>query len=472
MPPGLLDIDGRIRLGVKQMVIETIRIESAGLTLTGKGEWNGMPALADIVHAVPQRLSGDVALTASLKTPDLGGIAEGTEELRRVAGHLEADLSIEGPVSEPKIHARVRIGDGELRPEMDIPSLQSLNLEANLTPERMQLNALRGELGGAPFSVTGEVKRNQDGAEADLHLQGQNLLFYRAEGLKLRADTNVTVKGPISRLELAGEVAITDGYFGKYFDFLSTLKGSAKPKTVSGLQLFSIRTPPLKDMRFNVRITSKDPFRIRNNLVKGSVRPDLKLSGTGELPILIGKVYVDSTRLSLPAGSVNFESGVIRFEVDNPDRPALDLLGESRIFGYDINVTVAGPYDEPVVTLTSAPPLANEDLLLMLLTGQQPKATDSQAAAQRQNINVAMYIGRDLIARWFSNGSESDLMSVVDRFDIEVGRAVTRAGDETIDAQFRLAQGVLREGDTLYITGQKDVFDFYNVGAKIVFRFK
>jgi translocation and assembly module TamB len=318
------------------------------------------------------------------------------------------------------------------------------------------------------------VKRVQDGAEADLHLLGQNLLYYRSEGLRLRADTDLTVKGPISHLELAGEVAITDGYFSKYFDFLSTLKGSAKPKpkTISGIQLFSIREPPLKDMRFNVHVTSKNPFRIRNNVVNGSVRPDLKLSGTGELPVLIGKIYVEPTRLNLPSGSLSFESGVVRFDANNPDRPVLDLLGESSMYGYDITATVEGPYDEPVVTLTSAPPLADEDLLMMLLTGQQPKSTTGQTAAQRRDINVAMYIGRDLIARWFGSDVGSNLTSIVDRFDIQVGRAVTRSGDETIDAQFRLANGVLRKGDTLYITGQKDVFDFYNIGAKIVFRFK
>ena len=87
-------------------------------------------------------------------------------------------------------------------------------------------------------------------------------------------------------------------------------------------------------------------------------------------------------------------------------------------------------------------------------------------------MNVAVFLGRDLIDRWFGSESAEASESIVDRFDIDVGRAVTRSGEETIEAQFRLAEDVLRDGDKLYLTGEKDVFDFYNAGVKIVFRFK
>jgi len=303
-------------------------------------------------------------------------------------------------------------------------------------------------------------------------LQGKNLLFYRSAGLKVRADTDLTVKGPLKRLVVAGEVAITDGRLVKYFDLLGTLKGSSKPKTDMGLQLFSIGQPPLSDMVFDVRLTSKNPFTIRNNLAKGAVRPELKLAGTGEFPILAGEVYVDPTRISLPAGSLVFESGVIRFDPNRPDRPTLDLIGTSKMLGYDVTMLVEGPYDEPIVTLSSVPPLSNQELLLLLIAGQQPNAADDPQASQRQSMNVAVFLGRDLIARWFGSESSEAGESIMDRFEIGVGRAVTRSGEETIDAQFRIADDVLRDGDKLYITGEKDVFDFYNAGLKIVFRFK
>jgi len=360
-----------------------------------------------------------------------------------------------------------------LRPDMNVPSLQALNLNAVVTPTGARLQTFTGELGGAPFRITGSVMRNNEsGAVADLRLQGENLLFYRSAGLKVRADTDLTVKGPVKRLEVAGEVAITDGRLVKYFDLLGILKGSSKPKTDMGLQLFSIQQAPLSDMVFDVRLTSKNPFTIRNNLARGALRPELKLIGTGKIPVLAGEVYIEPTRISLPAGSLLFESGVVRFDPNRPDRPTLDLVGTSKMLGYDVTMLVEGPYDEPVVTLSSVPPLSNEELLLLLIAGQQPNSADDAQASQGQNMNVAVFLGKDLMARWFGSDSVEAGESIMDRFEIGIGRAVTRSGEETVDAQFRIADGVLRDGDKLYITGEKDLFDFYNAGLKIVFRFK
>jgi translocation and assembly module TamB len=473
MPPGPIGIDGNIRLAGEKLVVESIQINSPRLTFAGRGEWTGMPALTELLQGEAAKPVGNVDMKGKLSVEDLSWLAAENPSLRRVSGRLEADVTMKGPISDPAVDAVVRLSDGELRPDMDVPSLQALQLNAVVTPAGARLQTFTGELGGAAFQITGSVMRNSEGgAVADLRLQGENLLFYRSAGLKVRADMDLSVKGPVKRLEVAGEVAITDGRLVKYFDLLGILKGSSKPKTDMGLQLFSIRQPPFSDMVFDVRLTSKNPFTIRNNLAKGAVRPELKLAGSGEFPVLAGEVYVDPTRISLPAGSLVFESGVIRFDPNRPDRPTLDLIGTSKMLGYDVTMLVEGPYDEPIVTLSSVPPLSNQELLLLLIAGQQPNAAGDSQASQRQSMNVAVFLGKDLIARWFGSESSEATESVVDRFEIGVGRAVTRSGEETIDAQFRIAQDVLRDGDKLYITGEKDVFDFYNAGVKIVFRFK
>jgi autotransporter translocation and assembly factor TamB len=473
MPPGPIDVEGNIRLAGKKLVVESIQINSPKLTFANHGEWSGMPALTELFQGKTAKPTGNVDMKGKLSIPDLSWLAENNPSLRRVSGRLEADVTMKGPISDPAVDAVVRLTDGELRPDMDVPSLQALNLNAVVTPTGARLQTFTGELGGAPFQMTGSVMRNNDsGADADLRLQGENLLLYRSEGLKVRADMDLSVKGPVKRLVVAGAVAITDGRLVKYFDLLGTLKGSSKPKTDMGLQLFSIQKPPLSDMVFDVRLTSKKPFMIRNNLVRGAVRPELKLTGTGKIPVLVGEVYLDPTRISLPAGSLLFESGVVRFDPNRPDRPTLDLVGTSKMLGYDVTMLVEGPFDEPVVTLSSVPPLSNQELLLLLIAGQQPSSTGDAQASQRQSMNVAVFLGKDLMARWFGSDSVEASESILDRFEIGVGRAVTRSGEETIDAQFRIADGVLRDGDKLYLTGEKDMFDFYNAGLKIVFRFK
>jgi translocation and assembly module TamB len=77
-----------------------------------------------------------------------------------------------------------------------------------------------------------------------------------------------------------------------------------------------------------------------------------------------------------------------------------------------------------------------------------------------------------MITRIEGGESTETLQTILERFDVEVGRFVTRSGDETINAEFRLADDVIQDGDTLYLTGEKDMFDYYNTGIKIVFRFR
>jgi len=367
----------------------------------------------------------------------------------------------------------VSLADGEVRPEVAVPSLHAVNGTAVVTTDRIQIETARGELGGAPFVVTGEVERRPGAApQVALSLHGENLLLFRNAGVKVRADSDVKVTGPLDRLEVTGDVAVTDGRLVKNIDFLAALRPSGRPNQEGGMRLFSLPDPPFSDARLRVRITAKQPFQIRTNVARGTVRPEVLLTGTGELPVVAGEVYVDPTRIRLPAGVLRVDAGVVRFLEGDPERPRLDLVGGAKMLGYDISLHVDGPYDEPTVTLSSTPPLADEDLLLLLLTGLPPKTGTTQTSRRMAGMNVAVYVGRGLLERWFGNEEVESEESILDRFEIEVGRGVTRTGDETIDSQFRLAEHVLRDGDVLYLTAEKDTFDDVNAGVKIVFRFQ
>jgi len=432
-----------------------------------------VPTLPDLVDPHTRKSQGEVNLEGSLTVLDLSWIPPEVEGVRRLTGRLEARGTLRGPLTAPRAEAVIRLSDAEFAPDFDMPSLRGLNLEAAVTPQAVNIRSLKGELGGAPFELTGSWKlaAGADSA-ADLRLRGENILLYRTEGLRLRADTDLTLKGPLDRLELAGEVALTDGRYSKNFGVIEGFAAAGKPDTGGGFRLFSIQKPPLRDMVFNVRLTAKEPFYIRNNLIRGSVRPDLLLAGTGEIPLLVGNLYVESTRLYLPAGRMQLETGLVRFEQADPDRPRLDLIGTATMLGYDITAVIDGPYDEPVITLSSIPPLPNEQLLMLLLAGQPPKTGSARSNSSRQGLNVAVFLGRDLISRLFGDDSEEFNESILDRFDVQVGRAVTRQGEDTIDSQFRIADDVLMDGDSLYLTGERDYFDYFNGGIKLVFRFR
>jgi hypothetical protein len=472
-PPGPFAVHIAAALEDRDLSLRELRIDSPGLHATASATWRAMPAPPALLAEGRGALTGEVTAQGSFSIPDLGWAAAGIDSIRRLAGSIAGEVQVTGPAQAPQVEARVSLADGEVRPEVAVPSLRAVNGIAVVTTDRVQIEAAHGELGGAPFAVAGEVERRPGGTpRVALALRGENLLLFRDVGVKVRADTDVKVTGPIDRLEITGDFAITDGRLVKNVDFLAALRGSGRPDLGGGMRLFSLPDPPLSQARLRVRVTAKEPFQIRTNVARGTVRPEVLLTGTGELPVVVGEVYVDPTRIRLPAGVLRVDAGVVRFLEGEPERPRLDLVGGAKMLGYDISVHVDGPYDDPVVTLSSTPPLSDEELLLLLLTGLPPKTPTTQASTKAAGMNVAVYVSKGLLARWFGSEAVESDESIVDRFEVEVGRGVTRSGDETIDTQFRLAEHVIRAGDVLYLTAEKDTFDDVNAGVKLVFRFQ
>lgn len=469
-----LSASGQIRFLPGKLRLEHLTLQGSPLSFTMAGAWSDIPSLAGLIRKPPEGLPGTLAFDGKLDMPEVGWLAAYAGGLRRLAGHATATMSIRGPAARPQFTGSANLTRGSIRlADANLPTIEQLELTAVFDPDVVTLQKLTGVFGGAPFQADGSVAvSGTDAPVVDCRLQGKNLLFYRDESMKIRADADLTAKGPWRGLKLAGKVVVVDGRYAKNIDFLTMFRGSAKPKNDLGMQLFSLTEPPWRDMVLDVRITSETPFVLANNMARGAVRPNLHLSGTGEIPVLTGRIYVDPTRVSVPAGKISIESGVVTFPENDPDRPTFDLTGQSRLAGYDITLIFQGTSEEPVVTLSSDPPLAEEELLLLVLTGKPPQSAQDKTTSAMANMNMAVYLGKGLLSKWFGGESAESEESVLDRFQLDFGRQLSKNGDETVEAQFRVMEGVFLAGDRLFLTSEKDIYDNFNVGVKVVFRFK
>ncbi|HSH70778.1 MAG TPA: hypothetical protein VK997_12715, partial [Deferrisomatales bacterium] len=266
-PPGPFAIEGAIVLGGDRVEVETLRLQSTALQASAAGTWHGALPLARLLQGELGTLAGDLALRGQVEIPDLGWLARDVEAVRRLGGSAHGEVSVEGPVADPVVTAVLELTDAELLINGPTPGIRALS--GRLTADRtsVRVERLGGELGGAPFHVSGQVVRGTGGEiRPELTLQGEDLLLFRNDGVKLRADTTLRVAGTLSALEITGQLAITDGRFVKNVDFLSLLQGTSPPKAQGGLQFFSFPDPPLKDARLDLAITAKAPFRLKNNL--------------------------------------------------------------------------------------------------------------------------------------------------------------------------------------------------------------
>ena len=414
----------------------------------------------------------DLDFHGKLDVQNLAWLAGLVPSFRRVDGALVGDLELTGPLARPEFRGTARLEGGELKLTSDIPALADLGVELEFDGRTMRIPSAHGELGGSPFALTGSVTlgSEQSSAAIDLHLTGENLLIHRDRDLVLRADADVKIEGLVDELTASGVLSLRQPRYTKPIELLDFTGESAPPTPGErGIRLFSFPDPPLADMRLDLRVETVEPVQVRNNLVRGSLRPDLRLEGTGRIPRILGTIYVDPTAIRLPATTVRLESGTVSFRASDPFMPELEVYGSATKFGHQVSILVTGPYDAPEVTLTSSPPLPREDIMLLLLTGQFPENALTADGSRATTQTFAVYLAEDLVAGWVDDGSiEEDEESIFESVEVVTGREVTRSGLPTTEVFLRLAKGVAFERDALKLSMELNEWEDYNLGLRFV----
>lgn len=426
-------------------------------------------------------LSGSLRLTASLSgtvsrpaaaweldAADLATVGEGPNDVRVRVARVTGKGRFRGPLNAPQLSGDLRIDNTRVRTGPDLPPVVLTSLAATFRGSRVTLANGRGEVGGAPFTLGGTLILRAGGPELDIGLRGENLLLVRNDNLRLRADVEVGASGPLEALTLAGDVRIVDGVFSQPINFLGILRGSGPPAAKQGFQLFAL-APPLDRMRFNLHVTSRTPVYIRSNVAAGSVRPDVVLTGTGEVPVIRGAVYINPSQITVPSGILSVASGAVTFPSNAPDQPQIAASASTQAQGYTISVQVSGPLLDPELSYTSVPPLSEQEIVLLVLSGTPPRTQAGGGGLGVQSgVNIALYLGRGLLGQWLGGGAGA---SFLERVQVEVGRQISQQGAETINAQVLTARNMLWPEDALYLTSERDVYDNYNAGVKLVVDF-
>jgi autotransporter translocation and assembly factor TamB len=460
----------------KSIILKSATLDSYQYSAQATGSWQHGVSVRQLLQKRKAELQGDIAVDATVQFKDLNFLRRKLTWLRRLEGDMRGEIHIAGPVTDPTFKGSFSLKDGEASHTFNFPMLTDLYMNGEFDERSISINDMRAEGGGSPVNLNGKVVRDQEKVDVSLHINGKNVLLFRNNDMRLRGDVQLDVTGPLERLAVKGTTGLTSGYYTRNLDLLSMIGSSATPVSEGVSYLFSFTEPPLRDAVFDIKIATIEPFKIRNNVIRGALRPELTLRGTGELPYLVGTIYIDPSRVLLPSGGLQVQSGLLRFLEGEPDRPKLDLVAQSKILGYDINVVIQGPLDDPVISLSSSPALRNDELLLLLLTGQPPRKEGQEDVAgglgSKGTTNIMVYLGRDFLNKWLEDESGAGGDTILDRFELDFGRDVTKSGEQTIESSFRLSKQITSTGRIYYLTGEKDKYDAYNYGLKLVFRFE
>jgi outer membrane protein assembly complex protein YaeT len=357
----------------------TARIES--FTLAGPGTDLALRGRASLVGDYPLgvRLAGNIetGVLSTLMAP------------ARMRGPARIQLSVYGPAKELKAAGFVELTDAQVMMQEPRIAADNVNARINLTGEQAAIEFFNGSINGGPLTVRGGL-RFPDGEpqDIDLTLDAKSVYLDYPYGLRTLSDALVTVKQTGPQIVVGGNVTIQEGSFRELV-------------TIEGNLLSMLNAPPADDLfaeernkyldrtRFNLGIKTETPLLVNNNLAKAGINMDARLAGTYYRPALLGRVtFEEGGELYFNERSYTVERGSVTFNNDQKIEPSFDILARTRVANHDVSLLISGGGAERMATtLTSDPPLPEDEIIAMLITGRPPeefKNTDTATLASRQ----------------------------------------------------------------------------------------
>ncbi|HWC66420.1 MAG TPA: translocation/assembly module TamB domain-containing protein, partial [Thermoanaerobaculia bacterium] len=320
-------------------------------------------------------LSGTLGIAA-----DAGNLERLTGSDASLSGDVRAKLSLSGTLSRPLATGRATLADGRYKSPDSPYVLDAIAAELVFSGNRVSIEALRARLGGGDLSVTGDAQLDGYGVKAfRLVAQAQNVTFRSFPDLDLQVNADLTALGSPEDAVVRGEVTLLSGTYTK--DFAPTLASLfGKNREIA----YEAARETWQDrVALDVHVVSSAALEVRNNLARLTASVDLLARGTLADPVFLGQISVDEGgKITLQDVKYEIVSGTITFGNPTRTEPVIDVTATAEVKGYAINAqavgTLGGARSRVQFNLSSDPPLSNEQIANLLLTGAAPESAGAR----------------------------------------------------------------------------------------------
>ncbi len=448
--PTLDDIELFITLRKDEAVLNSLSFSVEGQKIQAEGR---LPLGADKWHTI----------ATERKMPDWGR-ADSRIWIDEASIEPFALLAPDILVPEGTVSFELNIREGEFesgeltlqgastRPLLPPGALRDINALISFKGRTVTIEEISALLGGEEVALTGDFTLDQD-MEPHFHVEvkGENIPLVRQPGTVIRGDIDIAAKTNAGESpSITGSIRMRDSAMVSDWRSITLLPGPAAAERRP--PFFSVGQEPFSDWTLDIDIIGDEFLSVRAPAFRGDISMDFALSGTLQNPVSTGEVQIVSGTIRFPFATMQITSGIVYLTPEAPYTPQLSIIASTQTFGYDIQMTLHGTDEDPVLEFSSQPPLSSQAILMMITAGELPRDELVFTRGQRAT-RMAIYMVREL---WEDFGGEGD---IAERLTIRTGEHITERGRETYYMEYSLLPW-------LDITGEYDRFDAFNLGLK------
>jgi translocation and assembly module TamB len=447
--PELGSLSGQLRSDGRRVTLDAFSVRIAGQLVNGggtldipAGEWR---SLAD----AETWLKSNYNLRLQVPEFDLAALGDAAPVWLAPRGKLAINVdAAEGG----KLQGRVTLRDAGTRPLGNIGAVNDINADLALTDRRVTILSASATASGQPLAIAGSMELPARGKpKVDVSLRGENLPFVRRPGLLVRGDLDLrTVTNDEGVTRITGTVNLRDSLF--LSDVRAFWAQGGSGSRADRPPFFAIEAAPFNAWQLDVELRGERFLRLRTTAFNGRMSTRFRLGGTLGEPRAVGEATIDEGQVLFPFATFTVQSGSLRLTQADPYTPQLSLVGTARDLGYDLRMEVSGTADAPNLVFTSTPPLASEQVLLLVMAGEAPRDEVAYSTEQRA-VRLSTYLGKSFLEELLGISSGEG------RLTFSSGEKTTRQGRETYLFEYRL-------NDRWSAVGEYDEFDDYNAGLK------
>jgi translocation and assembly module TamB len=353
----VLKLDGRL---------ESLRHET--LTLDGT-----LPLVVDPRNSMPISWAGAIRLDIAGKgrLEEVASLLPLGED--QLGGGFGVDLHVGGSVSRPIAAGRIELSDGSYDNLESGLSLRHLSLALVGNQAALDLEHLDADDGAkGRLSGSGRVVLDAPGGPSlDLAMTATRLAAVRLDIANVVASGNAKITGAMLHPRIDATIGIDRA------DIEIPDRLPAKIPTIDVIRINSRAshearppppTPPLV-ATLAVKISAPGQVFISGQGLTSEWQGKVSVGGTSAAPNIVGRIDAVRGSYALLGKTFTLQRGIISFTGGGKVDPTLDILAERVATDITARVDVAGTASAPGLTLSSSPPLPQDEILSRVLFG-------------------------------------------------------------------------------------------------------